>query len=581
MDAVAEIKARLSIEELVGQYVHLKRKGRGFVGLCPFHNDTTPSFTVSPDKGIAYCFPCQKGGDIFSFYQLIEGVDFPQALRDLAERTGVELQEAPAQGAHREERDRARACLEEALRFYREALQGSPAAQDYLRERGVTPMEIDRFEIGLAPDVPAALYDRLLKAGFSRAEVLAAGLAAQRDLAEARMYDRFRNRIMFPIRDAQGRLSGFGGRALGESDAKYLNTSETVLFRKSSLLYGLPFARDAIRQKDCAVVVEGYFDVIACHRCGATHAVATCGTALTTEHSKLLRRATEKVVLCLDSDRAGRAAAERAFATLCTEGLAVYGVQLPEKDAADLAQSDPRLLAQLLGDGGVPYIDAVLAELAAGDCRSIAGKRAGLERLLPLLSVLPTRTEQEHYVRATSAVLGVTESALEDDLRRWSAREAPRAAPPRPADAANGNAPFSSAEIALGLFLLYPHHRALLVELLPPEEEWARLLYEAMRALPADATMSIVALPISAAVAERAQILGLYCEQHGFGLWSDSLAPREIRRNCAHANRVILRQRQRLIANRLQEARSSGRVADEELLQTQYQQLLKLAHLAR
>ena len=202
MDTVAEIKMRLPIEQLVAQYAQLTKKGRNFVCLCPFHNDSKPSLLVSPDKGIAYCFACRSGGDIFSFYQKIENVDFPQAIRELAEKTGVRVEERVGAAApKKDEKERARECVNAALRFYRDQLKVTPAALEYLKKRAVSAEQIEQFQIGAAPDSFSATYEHLLKDGFSRKEILAAGLGIQRELQEERIYDRFRNRLMFPIFD--------------------------------------------------------------------------------------------------------------------------------------------------------------------------------------------------------------------------------------------------------------------------------------------------------------------------------------------------------------------------------------------
>ncbi|MFH0851200.1 MAG: DNA primase, partial [Candidatus Peregrinibacteria bacterium] len=341
MDEVSEIKSRLPIEQLVAQYVQIKKKGRGFVALCPFHNDSHPSLQISPDKGIAYCFACQKGGDIFKFYQEIEKVDFREALKDLAEKTGVKIEERSAKVAlPKDEKERLRACLEAAAAFYRAQLKSSPVAQAYIVRRHVPAEQIEQFGLGFAPDSFSATYEHLLKAGFSRSEIVAAGLGVQKDLSEGRIYDRFRNRLMFPITDHQGNLVAFGGRAVGEEDAKYVNSSEGPLYSKSHVLYGLHYAKDAIRDHKSVLMVEGYFDLLACHKVGCTNVVAVSGTALTEQHVKLLKRYAETAVLCLDQDRAGRDAAERAFTMLAREGFHVSAVTFAEKDPDEAANAD-------------------------------------------------------------------------------------------------------------------------------------------------------------------------------------------------------------------------------------------------
>lgn len=574
MDPVAEIKSRLPIEELVRSYAALQKKGRNFVALCPFHHDTRPSLLVSPDKGIAYCFPCQKGGDIFSFYQLIEGVDFPQALKELAEKTGVRLEKGAAV-TRQDEKERLRSCLEEAVRFYRDRLRESESARAYLEKRGVTAEEIDRFELGLAP-ATGGLYDRLLKSGCSRKEIVTAGLGIQRDLGDERVLDRFRGRIMFPIRDLQDRMVGFGGRTITGDDAKYMNTSDGPLYRKSNVLYGLQAARDAMREAKTAVLVEGYFDVLACHRVGVRHCVATCGTALTEEHARLLKRTVDTVVLCLDSDQAGRSAAQRAFAALSREQLQVHLVTLRDKDPADAALEDPVLLRQLLMDGGMPYIEAVFEEIRQADPKTPSGKRAALDQLRLIYEALSSAAERLAFLGQAAAVMGMAESQLEGDLQQRAAiTGAVSVAEPLQAHAA-----FSPVEIALGLFCLYPQHKGLLQELIPPEEGAAAALYAALRDATEDAPDVLKDAELPPEVTERAKVLTLYCEEHGFTDWGDTMAVREIRRNCLNANRETIRRKQAEVTRLLLLARQGGEVAEEELLRTQYQQLLKLAKMA-
>ncbi|MBI3618447.1 DNA primase [Candidatus Peregrinibacteria bacterium] len=579
MDAVSDIKARLSIEQVVAQYCQLQKKGRNFVALCPFHKDTHPSFLVSPDKGIAYCFACQTGGDIFSVYQKIEGVDFRTALKDLADKAGVTLPEYSASTAiKKDEKDRIRECLHAALQFYREQLTTSTLAQDYLQKRGVPASQIEEFELGYAPDSFAATYEHLLKRGFSRKEILAAGLGIQRELQDERIYDRFRNRLMFPIHDAQGGLIAFGGRTLGDDDAKYVNSSEGILYHKSNVLYGLHRAKEAMRDGKRAVLVEGYFDLLACHRIGVPHVVATSGTALTQQHVKLLRRYCESVCLCLDQDVAGQDAAERAFVLLSKEALHVEAAVLPTKDPADAVQADPAMLKRILGNG-TPYLDLVLERLRGSSLSSAALKRQAIERVLLLLQALPLAVEREEYLGKASAVFGTSEGALKEDLYQLHSRER-RPFPDRVAEEPSKHEAFSKVEIALALFLLYPHLRSLLIELIPPEEGMAAALYAAIKSASDSAPLMIDLLNLPLEHRERASILHLYAEDHGFADWSESLAIREIRRNCGSANREQLRRKQQEITGKLLAARVEGRKDEEAILAIQYQEVLKLGKMA-
>lgn len=574
MDPVTEIKARLPIEELVRQYCQLKKAGRGYRSLCPFHQDKNPSLIVSPDKGIAYCFACQSGGDVFSFYQKIEGVDFPQALHDLAERAGVVIEEHAPQ-VQRDEKERARACLEAAKQYYQEQLQSADHVQKYLESRGVSREEAKTFGIGYAPDSFGTTYEALLKMGCSRSEILAAGLCVQREMREERMGDRFHNRIMFPIADAQGRIVGFGGRTLGDDPAKYMNSPEGILYRKSSVLYGLHAAKEAIRSEEYVVVVEGYFDLLACHRVGRANVVASCGTALTEEHARVIRRFTDLVVLCLDQDRAGREAAERAFSLLVQEGLRVHAVILPEKDPADMALEHGKELAVLLETTGRPYMHCVYEEIRGQGSDPLLRRRA-LERILHLLSSIPSAVERLREVREAAAILDTTPSALEQDLR--SLRQGNRVTPQR--EERPHVAPFTSMEITLGLLLLYPHLSPVLAELIPPDKGPALLLYEAIQGNAKGAAWTVETIPLSPEAREWARVRMLYAEEQGLGGWSETVALREIRQNCRVANRETVRRKQQEITEKLLRARSEGNRAEEALLEVHYQEVLKLAKMA-
>lgn len=585
MDPVAEIKARLPIEDLVGQYCQLQKKGRNLVCICPFHKDSHPSFTVSPDKGIAYCFACNNGGDIFSFYQKIENVDFRQALKDLADKTGVKLPDLPQESAvKKDEKDRLRECLDEARKYYQQQLKQNEAAQKYLQKRGISAEEIIKFGIGVAPDSFSATYEHLLKQGFSRSEILKAGLAIQKDLSEGRMYDRFRNRIMFPIHDHQGKIVAFGGRTLGEDDAKYINSSEGPLYRKSAVLYGYHYAKDAIRDQKKVVMVEGYFDVVACHRVGVENVVAVSGTALTEEHVQLIKRSAETVVLCLDQDTAGQAAAERAF-TLCSpQGVHVHAVVLEQKDPDEAAAADANAFKEQMVNGGKPYLDTVIDQLQNQDITSVEGKRAVLKRMAPLLQLVNTAVEKEHYLERIAGLLGTTKTVLEEDVDRVEKAPVLRTSVPVGDESASTQSRhhFSDAEITLALFCMYPIHLRLLDMLIAPEDGMAAVLYDALKALDAVPDMVMPeTLGLEEEYSERLSILLLFCEQNNFTDWSENISAQEIRRNCQAVNRRYLQQKQRDIAKQLLRARAEGDTVSEAELSTQYQQVLQLAKLAK
>lgn len=584
MDAKDEIRARLPIEQLVAQYCQLKKKGRSFVALCPFHNDSKPSLLVSPDKGIAYCFACQSGGDIFSFVQKIESIDFPAAIKLLAEKAGVEL---PKEGRHaakpaisKDEKVRIRECLDAAQKFFVTRLKATPTASEYVVQRGVTPELSELFGIGYAPDSFSETYDHLLKRGFTRTEIVAAGLGVQKDLQEERIYDRFRHRVMFPITDPQGQTIGFGGRTMGDSDAKYVNSPESPLYNKSAVLFGLFQARDAIRASHRVVLVEGYFDCVACHKAGIKNVVAVSGTALTEEHVKILKRYADEIVLCLDQDNAGQLAAGRAFELLSKAQLKILSVTLPAKDPDELIQRDSVMFQHIIDHAAVPYLDAVIEKLKQmPDRGEPSGKRKIADTLFPLLSHLPSSVELRGYLEKAAKEFGVLESELSSDFRSFSALvRAPRAIGEKHAITESA---FSRSELCLGIACIYPSARPLLSELIPFQQNDLEAIRIGIQSSTAESgVMDIVSpLTIDPAMKERMQVIALYCEEN-FPLWSESLALKEMRKMCMAANREFVVRRQVELIVELKEARARNRPDDEARLLTQYNQLLKLKQMA-
>lgn len=579
MDPVTDIKARLPIETLVGQYCHLQKKGRAFVCLCPFHKDTHPSLLVSPDKGIAYCFACQKGGDIFSFYQAIEGVDFRQALKDLGDKVGVEIHADRGSALPKDAKDQARHCLEASALFFAKALRESSDVRVYLRSRGVSPEEEELFGIGFAPDGGRAVYEYLLKEGFSRTEIRTAGLAVQRDLQDESMRDTFRYRIMFPIHDGSGRAIGFGGRAMRSADPKYINSADTPLYRKSAVLFNLHRAKEYMRDKREAILVEGYFDVLAVVRAGFGNVIAQCGTALTEEHVRIIKRSVDTVILLLDQDRAGRDSAERAFILLSQEGVHVRSILLPKKDPADVAQEDLSQLSHTLRDGGRPYLECVLKELEEGGVSHDAvAKHRALERLLPLILALPSTVEREHVITQAASIFQTTETALRADIAR--AMVPPSLQSQRVEVPPMEDRVFSTVEIALGLLLLYPQHQALLADLIVPVDGMAKVLSDAIATANNAGSWDGTVIGIPEEFRERIGILQLFCEQH-FTEWTDALAIREIKCNIRMANQDTIRIRQKALKEEILRAKKDAKSEDVRRLEVQYQEVIKLRKLAQ
>jgi DNA primase len=339
----AQILDRVGILDVVSEHVSLRRVGRRWVGLCPFHNEKTPSFTVNPDLAIFKCFGCGRGGDVFTFLQLRENLSFMDALRVLADRAGVQL--APTKGGQPAGPDRFELAKANtwAMRFFRSRLlhqrQGA-AARQYVRQRGITDETSERFQIGLALGDGQSIKDVALKAGLTESLLLAADLVRRTD--DGRIYDTFRDRLMFPIRDVTNRVIGFGGRTLVDNPAKYLNTRQTALFDKGRSLYGLDLARQRITELNRAVLVEGYTDCIAAHQAGFGETVATLGTALTEHQVELLRRYGDEVIVLFDSDEAGNEAANRAIALALPRHVSIRLARIAEgKDPSEFLERHP------------------------------------------------------------------------------------------------------------------------------------------------------------------------------------------------------------------------------------------------
>lgn len=336
-----EIRSRNRLEDVVGTYVTLKRSGKSLTGLCPFHNERTPSFSVSPDKQLYYCFGCGASGDVFDFVMEYERLDFMEAAKRLAERAGIVLDtgdESSSERKRRQERETLYEVNGIAAKYFRYRLLKSrlaAAARNYLSSRGVSSESSERFLLGYAMDSWDDLYRVLQKRGISEDGMVLSGLVKK---GKKSAYDVFRDRIMFPIRDASGRVLGFGGRALpgkGDDQPKYLNSQETPVFSKRRILYGIDVARDSIRRLERAVVVEGYMDVVTCHQYGFTNVVASLGTALTRDQAQLLARYAPEVVILYDADAAGQDATLRGLELLRSEGLRVKVVTLEEGEDPD------------------------------------------------------------------------------------------------------------------------------------------------------------------------------------------------------------------------------------------------------
>lgn len=415
-DAKEEVRARLNIEDVIGEYVQLKRAGRNLRGLSPFTDERTPSFMVSPEKQIWHDFSSGKGGDIFTFVMLVEGMDFRQALEHLARKAGVDLSLfSRGDGRTAKRRTRAREALKLAANFYQQNLVKNPAALEYaVKKRRLNRQTIGDFIIGYAPDQGDALTKALEKRGFSRRELADAGLVNRFG------GDLFRGRMMVALSDGSGEIVGFTGRIIHDDPRapKYLNTPQTLLFDKSRHIFGLYQAKEAIRKSDAAVIVEGNLDVVSSHQAGVKNVVATAGTAMTLQHLKALSRLAGRIRVAFDGDRAGISATERAINLAQEIGVELEVVSLPDdvKDPDELIQKDPALW-QAAVERAQPAVDWVIARHAEmEDLATAEGKRRFSTTALRIVRGLKDPVEQEHYLAVISKKTGASITALKAKL---------------------------------------------------------------------------------------------------------------------------------------------------------------------
>lgn len=439
-DFIQELLSRIDIVDVVERHLPLKKAGANYVACCPFHNEKTPSFTVSPSKQFYHCFGCGAHGSAIGFLMQYSGLTFPEAVEELARGVGLAVPRQAARKPHgAAQRPSLAERMTEAARFYKSCLKSSPKAIDYLKSRGLTGEIAHRFFLGYAPDEWQALA--AVFSDYGAPELVSCGLVIENE--QGRRYDRFRDRIMFPIVDGRGNVVAFGGRVLGAGEPKYLNSPETPLFRKGEELYGLPQARGAIRAEDCAIVVEGYMDVVALAQFGIANAVATLGTATTTAHLKKLWRLTRRIVFCFDGDAAGRKAAwralEAALPLIADDALAGF-LFLPADDDPDSfvrregTEAFRRLIAQ-----PIPLSSFFLQELTRGnDAATAEGRARLLHTALPHLAQLSgAPLLRQQLIRALAEIANTSpeEIAQRAGLKTTTRSRPPPRARPRPAPA--------------------------------------------------------------------------------------------------------------------------------------------------
>jgi len=423
-DIITRVRDSVDIVDLVSGYVSLKKTGKNHVGLCPFHAEKTPSFSVNSEKQIFHCFGCGVGGDVFKFLELQEGLNFPEAVRHLATRSGISLPtESGTRPDRKTEDDRAAllAVVADAARYFRIQLESpaGSAARTYLKKRGVNDLVIQDFAIGFAKPEWDGLLRYLQRKNYAYGLMEKAGLIVKRGDGDG-YYDRFRGRIIFPIQDLSGNVIAFGGRVLDDTLPKYLNSPETPLYSKSNVLYCLDKAKESGRKQGYFIIVEGYLDALTCHQHGAKNAVATLGTALTDGHLRLLRRFAHNLVLIFDPDPAGVKATLRGLDLFVTSGMKVNVVSLPEGDDPDtfLNKNGYEAFASCLKHSA-KFMDFVFSQVVKSrPDESIDEKVAMAGEMLGSISKLPSRIERDYYLKKTAEALGIDETLLRQEAAK-------------------------------------------------------------------------------------------------------------------------------------------------------------------
>lgn len=462
MSEVEEIKNKIDVADLIAEYIQLKPAGINKKGLCPFHHEKSPSFMVNSERQGWHCFGCGKGGDIFTFIQEMEGMEFKEALKHLANRAGVQLTSYRSD-VDSSQKNRLKDINIEAARFFHNFLLKMPAAKsamDYLINRGLKNETIEEWQIGFIPEQWDLLTQYLLKKGFSIDDLVASGLTIKRDGADATsgrgFYDRFRGRVMFPIWNVHGEVVGFTGRILVEKEnsggkpgsneftpGKYVNTPQTLVYDKSRVIFGLNKAKQEIKTKDLIVMVEGQMDVIACHQAGMKNVVASSGTALTEEQVKLLKRYSLNLNMAFDADEAGQNAAKRGVDIAVKEGMNVKVVSIPEgagKDADECIKKNPSVWFYAV-EKAQGIMDWFFEKILSGkDLTNPRQKQLSADQLLPEIALIPYAVERDHWLRQLGEKLNVEVGVLREDMERLKKKiKTPNSEPRTPASVGKVN----------------------------------------------------------------------------------------------------------------------------------------------
>lgn len=583
-DLKDEIRRRVDLVDLAGGHIALKKAGRHYKGLCPFHQEKTPSFHIDRDKGLWYCHGCHLGGDIFDFVMKTSNLAFAEAVETLANRAGVRLERSPDEARRSSERDRLYRALEAAAVYFGEHLadpaRGKPA-RDYLQRRGVDEPTQERFRLGYALNAWDELLRVLGNKGYPPALLETGGLAQARQSGDGH-YDVFRHRLIFPIIDLQDRVVGFGGRALDAIEPKYLNSRETSVFVKGRTLYALNWARESIRTLDEIVVVEGNMDVLTAHQFGITNAVASLGTALTADQVLVMKRLASRAVMVYDADASGQAAMERALALFEEADLPVRVVVLPAGDPDEFLRTRGAEALRALLEQALPVFEYQMAMVAARhDARTVEGKVRIVDELIPALASVANPVRQAEYVRLLAERHAVSEDAVRQRLRtRRRARASNMQVEPAGGPAGADRARHEAERLLLHLMVHEPMLREAIAERVGAEDfadPVNRVLARAVLAAPhADAEVLRSALEDEAA--ERLMLNLLFVdppvvEKDKERVVREAVAYMVERQPAAH--------RRDGLAKAIAAAQASGDVEQVRRLQAEYLQLIGSTQTSR
>lgn len=563
MDPKEEIKNRLSIVDVVSGYVQLKPAGRNFKGLCPFHQDSNPSLVVSNDRGLAWCFACNTGGDIFSFVEKVENVSFPEALKILAEKAGVKLPEYSPQKT--EKKERLIELLEIAAKKYENNFWSNKLAQEEVAKRNISEKTLKKYRVGFAWKGESEMEKYLLDKGFSHKELFDAGLIISSDSQGKETKDKFRSRIMFPYFSTADAVLGFTGRIFGEGQPKFLNSPETDLFKKSEILFGFNFAREHIRKEDFCLVVEGQFDCLACAEHGFNNVVAASGTAFSVSHAKQILKSSKNIVFALDSDTAGISATKRAIETAISVGANVFVVPLPEgKDPDDcLREGDEDFKKRVQNrEGAMEFLMDIAFKNR--DLSKLEDKKTVLEEIFPLLSKFPGEIEKEFYLKNLAEKLGNNEETLRIEFREFANKNnfQPKG---EEAKITHHTSKYSPLEYLIGILIAFPDlmeiaAKDIIEALFPSSEE--KTIFKKLKNQYNDTGFCAPREALSQEEADKWELVALYAEEKTEHI-PESLRKKEFKKLSEQLNNLNFQSKQKELIKELRNYQEDSQEAKE------------------